>query len=79
MVWGYGVEGCEEEMRLVDVTKSEWDRWPFSNRMFLDADIAIVDGVVVKNRGGKPGAFVGGLLVVWDEEEYNGEEFRDTV
>ena len=56
-------------MKVDQTTKEEWETRIFSDRMFLKADIAIVDGVMVKNRHGKPGAKVDGVLVVWDEKE----------
>jgi hypothetical protein len=32
------------------------------------SDVVIVDGIIVKNRDGHPGKYVGGAIFIWEEE-----------
>lgn len=57
-------------MKVLQTTKEMRKKMIFSQRMFLDADMVIVDGVIVKNRNGEPGKEVGMALVIWDEETW---------
>jgi hypothetical protein len=55
-------------MRILQTTREMRRKMLFTQRMFLDADMVIVDGVIVKNRNGDVGEDIGMALVIWDEE-----------
>ena len=44
-------------------------------RKFIESDVAIVNGVIVKNRQGKNGGKIDDSLFIWDEELVSEHDF----
>ena len=39
-------------------------------RRMMDSDVVIANGIILKNRQGRPGKFIGRAAYVWEEESF---------
>ncbi len=55
-------------MKILQTTKEEITSWGYGVIDAMESvDVAIVDGVIVKNRDGHPNVDIGKAMFIWDE------------